>query len=271
MAKTFSRFVARPLEGLALEATLVAMREILPAATATTSLADGGEVQFVTILPEQARSWRRADAVPVVALQPAWSSDDVSQDLGNALAAALLAEPGEPGEPALLGAPGPRLQDLLDPDAAWDFQLADSLAFWSALDPESDEFSAAVEASADQITPTKAVGETPNAYWTQLGEREFLRWSLGIEEDPLLDALARLQAKRQAGVMDGAKYAGAFRALGLVIPVWELPRGTTAEDLVSPIGDFRTRLDTALAETTPLDATERRSRAGLVARSLTLR
>jgi hypothetical protein len=94
---------------------------------------------------------------------------------------------------------------------------------------------------------------------------------MGLEEDPTLDALARLQARREAGVMDGAKYAGAFRELGLVIPVWELPGGTGAAGVAEPAKAFKGRFDEALAATAPLDAAERRARAGLVARSVTLR
>jgi hypothetical protein len=271
MAKNISRFVRRPLEGLSLEADLVAMREVLPAAVATARLADGGDVRFVTILPGLARSWRQADAVPVVALQPPHSSDDVSQDLGNALVAALAAEPGKPGQPELSGAPGPRLQDLLDPKGPTGFELSGSLDFWKVLDPEDEELAKAVAEASDDLTPTEQVPGAARAYWSQFGTREYLRWSLGIEEDVLLDALARLQADRAAGVGEGSKYAGAFRALGLVIPVWDLPAGTKAEDLAEPAAAFKDRLDKALADTSPLDAGQRRARAGLVARSLTLR
>ncbi|MDR3106595.1 MAG: DUF5926 family protein, partial [Bifidobacteriaceae bacterium] len=96
MPKNQSSFVARPLAGMPLEAELVAMREILPAAVATATLTEaqgGGQVQFVTFLPQMARAFKRPDGVPVVALQPSRPSDDVAQDLGNALLAALAAKP----------------------------------------------------------------------------------------------------------------------------------------------------------------------------------
>jgi hypothetical protein len=277
MAKNSSGFVPRPLDGLPLEADLVAMREVLPAAVATARLAaDAGrgedtEVRFVTILPDLQRSWRQADGVPVVALQPPRGSDDVSQDLGNALVAALAAEPSEPGRPLPLGAGGPRLQELVDPTGPTEFELRSSLDFWTALNPEDEALTEAAERSAEELTPTEQVPGVPRAYWSQFGTREYLRWSLGVEEDPLIDALARLQARREAGVMEGSKYAGAFRALGLVIPVWDLPRGTSAADLAEPAACFKVRLDEALADPSPLDANQRRARAGLVARSLTLR
>jgi hypothetical protein len=274
MAKNPTTYVARPLAGLALEAELVAMREILPSAVATATLAEsegGGTVHFVTLLPGMARGYKRADGIPVVALQPSHPSDDVAQDLGNALVAALAAAPKTAAEPAPLGEPGPRLPDLLDPAGPSSFELQDSFEYWTELDPEDKTLADTAVRLAEETTPTKAVDPIAGAYWARINGREYLRWSLGIPEDELLDALARLQAKRQAGVMDGAKYAGAFRTMGLVIPVWELPRGVNAEDLAEPLAAFKERLDQALAADQPLDAAERRSRAGLVARFLTLR
>jgi hypothetical protein len=250
------------------------MRDILPAARLTVALAGargGGTAQLVTILPDLERAWRRADGVPVVALQPPRGSDDVSRDLGNALEAALAGEPGQAAWPAAYGSDGPQLQELLDLDAPAEFELAGNLDFWRELDPESEDLGQAARRFEDELTPTEQVGGLDGAFWTRLGTREYLRWSLGIEEEPLLDALARLQAGRQAGVVDGAKYAGSFRVLGLVIPVWDLPPGTAADALAEPAAAFKERLDQTLLDTSPLDPAQRRARAGLVARSLTLR
>ncbi|MDR1799682.1 MAG: DUF5926 family protein [Bifidobacteriaceae bacterium] len=269
-----SDFVARPFEGITGEADLVAMREILPAAQATATLGPdygGGQVQIVTLLPDLVRAWRRADGVPVIALQPSTSTPDPSQDLGNAVVAALAAEPGEAAQPAPLGQPGPRLQDVLAPGQEFKVELLDSFAYWEELDPANEQLADAAVRAADVIHPTKLVEGVPSAYWTRITGREYLRWSPGIEEEALLDGLARLQAKREAGVMDGAKYAGAFRTVGLVIPVWDLPRGTEVEAVAEPAAAFVKRLQAALKVKAPLDANERRARAGLVARSLTLR
>ena len=57
-------YVARPFEGLPGEEDLVAMMQILPAATATVKLneAHGGRtVQLVTLLPELAQALKPAD------------------------------------------------------------------------------------------------------------------------------------------------------------------------------------------------------------------
>ncbi|MDR2379367.1 MAG: DUF5926 family protein [Bifidobacteriaceae bacterium] len=274
MPKSQRDFVARPLAGLPLEAELVAMREILPAAVATARLTEdrgGGPVHFVTLLPAMARAHKRADGVPVVAMAPAHPSGDVSQDLGNALVAALAAAPKTAAKPAPLGDPGPRLQELIDPAGPVGFELRESFDYWTELDPEDETLADTAVKMAEEVTPTRAVGGIVGAYWTQINGREYLRWSLGVDEDDLLDALARLQSRRLAGVTEGARYAGAFRALGVVIPVWELPPGAGAEALAEPLAEFKQRLDAALAQTEPLDSAARRSRAGLVARFLTLR
>ena len=65
-------FVARPYEGLPKEIELVAMRELIPAATLTARTdADHGAVEFdfVTLLPEGHPAMVRPDGRILVALQ----------------------------------------------------------------------------------------------------------------------------------------------------------------------------------------------------------
>jgi len=269
-------FIVRPFEGLPGEAGLVALRQILPAATAKMSLikaAGGGTLELVSLLPQLARAWRKADGTPVIALQPAFGSDDLSRDLGQAVQAALNAtEPGPlpPGD-VVVNAGSPRLHDLIDPDSSFELALQDSFGFWTELDQDDEDLVEAAEESVGKLDPVEQVSGVDLAFWTEIGNRPYLRWALELDEEALLDALARLQAKRQAGVVEGAKYAGAFRALGIVIPVWELPKGTTADDLAEALPAYQKKLDQALTQTELLDAAERRARAGLVARSFTLR
>jgi len=252
------------------------MRQLLPAASAVLQLqaaAGGGVLEVVTVLPDLVRAWRKPDGRPVLALQPALSANDVSRVLGHAVQAALEAKAGEPVKPAALvpRPDSPRLQDLVELDAPFELTVHDSFGFWSELSDDSDELVESAEQSASNLDPTAHVPGVDWAFWTDLGGRPFLRWAMGVEEEALLDTLARLQAKRQAGVMEGARYAGAFRALGIVIPVWELPADTAATDLTEVLTSFRERFDQALASQEPLDSAARRARAGLVARSFTLR
>jgi len=91
------------------------------------------------------------------------------------------------------------------------------------------------------------------------------------DEEPLLDALARLHAAEEDTLGEGTRFVGMFRAQGLVCPVWDLPLGMGAEALEEPAIAFAARLDGALADSTPLTDAQRRARAGLTTRQVTLR
>ncbi len=78
-------FVARPYEGLPKEIELVAMRELIPAATLTARTdADHGAVEFdfVTLLPEGHPAMVRPDGRILVALQTRSNSADLGHDAG---------------------------------------------------------------------------------------------------------------------------------------------------------------------------------------------
>jgi len=101
-------------------------------------------------------------------------------------------------------------------------------------------------------------------------ERSHLRWVLPEDEDPLLDALARLSVAGGLALGEGTRFVGTFRAYGVLVPVWDLPRETEAPSLEEPATAFRARLDEALTGGA-LTSDERRARAGLLNRQLTLR
>jgi hypothetical protein len=109
------------------------------------------------------------------------------------------------------------------------------------------------------------------AYWTDVGTREHLRWVLPYDEEPLLDALARLHVAGRDRVADGSRFVGMFRAHGLLVPVWDLPSGTGAEVLEGPAEQFGRDLEAALDDASPLTGDERAARNGLANRQLTIR
>jgi hypothetical protein len=76
---------------------------------------------------------------------------------------------------------------------------------------------------------------------------------------------------RGATLGEDTRYAGAFRALGLVVPVWDVPAETPGADWAGPAAELHARLADALAVTDPLTSDERRARAGLLSRQVTLR
>jgi hypothetical protein len=262
-------FVPRPFEGLPGEADWVALREIVPAATARVRLAaSGAEATIATVLPLGWPGLVRTDGRVMLGLQVAARSGDVSRDLGGVLTAALTAEPG--ASISAGGPPGPRLQDLLAADPL-EVEVREGFSFWldgggADADPE---VAASLERADAVVVPTVRLTAVPAAYWCRMPERAHLRWVLPRGEDADLDALARLYAQDALSLGDGTRYVGAFRAHGLLVPVWDLPRSADATEWEGPLADLAARLDAAPAG--PLDAVERRAREGLKLRQVTIR
>jgi len=267
--------VTRPFEGLPGEADWVALRELVPAATATLRTTEGREVTLASVLPGGTPALVRANGEILLGVQMPTSSDDVSRDIGTALAAALEAPAGAPVDPGPVGAAGsagPRLQDLLDLSAPFDVTVHDDFGFWLEGTEPGAAARAGLEHANESILPTVRLTGLDAAYWVRPGnERAHLRWVRPEPEEALLDALARLSAAETLTLGDGTRYAGAFRALGLVVPVWDLPADIPAEDWVAAATEFQTRLEQALTMTEPLSSDERRARAGLLSRQITLR
>ena len=271
-------FVLRPFEGLPGEPDWVTMREVVPAATATarTTAAYGArDVVVATVLPMAWPAMHRGDGTVMIALQQHAGSGDASRDLADLLLRALELPAGTPITSTSLPEPGPRLQDVLDLTVPFEVTVHEGFDFWTAQGADlTPEVQASLERMNESVVPTRRLASVEAAYWARMGDREYLRWGQPHDEQAFLDALARLHAVRTSGLgEDGelGKFIGAFRSCGLLVPVWDLAWGTEPEELEEPVAALGERLTAALAVTTPLDAAERRARAGLVARQLTLR
>lgn len=267
-------YVARPFEGLPGETDWVALRELVPAATAparTTKDHGAHDVVVTTSLPEAWPALHRADGAVLLGSQVRTSSGDASRDLATALLLALESEPGTPITNLGLPTPGPRLQDVLDPAVPFDVEVRTSFDYW--IDPSTEQTAqlrSALEEADATIIPTVKLANVDSAYWTRMGGREFLRWVQPLDEQVVLDGLARLHGRRESG-FGGARFVGYFRACGLVVPVWELARGTEAAQVDDEVASFAPRFAAAIAADEPLDGNARRARSGLVARQVTLR
>ncbi len=268
-------YVARPFEGLAGECDWVAMREIVPAATASLVLAGehaGRQATLATVLPMAWPGLVRQDGELFVGLQVPGGSGDANRDVAHALELALDAEPGTPIAPSALPGAGARLQDLLDPEAPLPVTVHDGFDFWlEGVEDRSPDVVASMERANEAVVPTVRLTSVEAAYWCQIRDRNHLRWVVPHDEESLLDALARLHATGDDTVGEGSRYVGSFRAHGLVVPVWDLVAGTSAEALEEPVDAFAGRLAEALADTTALSDAARRARDGLRSRQLTLR
>ena len=267
------RLVTRPFQGRADETEWVALREIVPAATAALVVRDAPDrkVTLSTVLPLAWPALVRADGAVLLGLQVQSRSGDISRDLGHALELALSAAPGSSVVPTGLPGPGPRLQDLLAADPI-EVTVHPGFDYWveGAADP-TGEVAASMERANASVIPTARLTSVSAAYWCRMREKTHLRWVLPEDEEPLLDAMARLAAAHSLGLGPDTRYVGSFRAHGLLVPVWDLPLDREADDLKEPAAALRGRLDEALASPQPLTGEQRRARSGLLSRQLTLR
>ena len=264
-------FVARPFEGMPSECDVIALRELVPAATAPLNLEDGDRtVRLATLLPGAAPAMVRDSGDVWLGLQVQHAYGNPARDLGAVLELALATE--EPGVVGLLSAPGegPTLQDLIT-DTSLDITVHDGFDYWIDDIPERDAgMEAALEQANGGVMPTTRLTSVEAAYWTNVGTKEHLRWVMPHPEDALLDALARLHAAGRDSVAEGSRFVGMFRAHGLLAPVWDLPLGTGAEVLEEPAARFAADLEEALGGG-ELTAAERSARAGLANRQVTIR
>jgi hypothetical protein len=165
------------------------------------------------------------------------------------------------------------LQDLVDTDSAVEPTVHPDFGFWLEGSTSDDpEVSASMERANAAVVPTvRLPARVGAAYWCHIGDKAHLRWVVPYEEDALLDALARLGAAGTLALGEDTRYAGSFRAHGLLVPVWDLPVEAPADRWEEPAAEFAGRLADALTATGPLTSAERRARDGLRGRQLTLR
>lgn len=278
-------FVARPFAGLPGETDWVALREVVPAATAVVPLAAAsgagssgsegaaGTVTVATVLPLAWSGMRRNDGTVFVSLQSGTTTGDPSRDVAAVILGLVDAEPGTPlpaTPPAT--ASTPRLQDLLDLDAPFEVTVHEGFDFW--LDDTADlaeEAKESLERANASAVPTTRLVSVDSAYWCRIGDRTHIRWVLPHDEDDATDALARLYAGGASGLGEGTRLLGAFRACGLLVPVWDLDPDLEADAYEEPMAAMADRLAESLADTAPLSAEQRRARAGLLSRQITLR
>ncbi|MGK5629530.1 DUF5926 family protein [Streptomyces sp. URMC 123] len=275
-AHAVTELVRRPFEGLPGECDWVALRELVPAATAELRLRDGlpegvPSVTLATVLPMAWPALRRDNGAVLLGLQNDTPSGDISRDLADVLGRALKAAPGTPVAAERMPAEETRLQDLIDPRAPFTPVVHDGFEFWvENLEHATPEVTASLERANAAAIPTARLSGVEAAYWCHTPERNHLRWVMPHPEEELLDALARLHCAGAAALGEGTRLVGSFRAHGLVVPVWDLPVGMGADEVEKPAAAFAERLAESLASNAPLTADERRARGGLTNRQVTL-
>jgi hypothetical protein len=268
-------YVGRPFQGLPSECDIVAMRELVPSATAPLAVRGTDKpVTLCSLLPMAAPAMVRDSGQLWLGLQVQHNFGDPARDLGAVLQLAIDAdEPGVLGLTAPPGA-GPRLQDLVTEAQLKEgltVTVHDGFDFWISDVEDKDDLAAALEQANAAASPTSRLTQVEAAYWTDVGTKEHLRWVMPEPEDRLLDALARLHSTGRDVIVEGARLVGMFRAHGLLAPVWDLPVGTGPEALEDPASTFKEELDAALADSSALTVEERAARSGLANRQVTIR
>lgn len=262
-------FVARPFAGRVDEPEWVMLREVVPAATATLKVTDGRTATLATVLPLAWPGMVRADGTVFVGMQVPGRTGDIAADLGGALALALEATPGSAITSVEPGA-APRIQDLIDP-APLEITVHEGFDFWvEGVEDPSGEVTESMERANSAVIPTARLKSVGAAYWCRMKERSHLRWALPYDEEPALDALARLSAARELGLGEDTRYVGSFRAHGLLVPVWDLPHETEADAVEEPVAALWKKIEELVATPRALTDDERRARTGLMSRQLTL-
>ena len=294
-------FVRRPFEGLPGETDWVALREFLPAATAEMRFAPGVEVAGVDVsaLPQQAlvatvlpMAWpglHREGGGVMVATQSGATSGDASRDIA---AAWLLAAAAPEGQPVVSvptpTAQSPRLQDLLDVSAPFSATVHEGFEFWLG-DAELDEDStASLQRANESVVPTVRLAGAADAgaadgddeagaalvasvFWVRFGPRTFVRWVLPYDEDAATDGLSRLVAADRHRLTPESRLLGAFRASGLLVPVWEVDAEAPPASFGAAVSALAAPVREAVESGAALNAEERRARNGLLSRQVTLR
>jgi Family of unknown function (DUF5926) len=272
-------FEPRPFRGLPNETDWVAIREILPAATATVTVRDEyvpedapHEVTVATVLPLAWPGLHRTDGAVLIGSQAGNSSGDASRDLAAQLLAALAAEQGHPVTSVpQVSADSPRLQDVLAPDTGFDVTVHEGFDFWVEGQELEGDAQLSLERANETVVPTSAMHALPSAYFVRIGDRTHIRLVLPEDEDVATDALARLHAAGEDGLGEDTRLLGAFRAGGLLVPVWDLDPEREADAYEDALAAWGERYATSLGATEPLTADERRARSGLLSRQVTLR
>jgi hypothetical protein len=280
LSPTSAPFVARPFLGLTGETDWVAMREVVPAATATVTFAAGAvavdgpqTATVVTVLPIAWSGLRRADGEVMVALQSGSTTGDASRDVAQVLLATAATQAATPVPSGPLAtAATPRLQEVLDQSVPFVVTVHDGFDFWVPDAGDLDDVAKeSLESANAAAIPTTKLDSAPSAYWCRVGDRTHLRWVLPHDEDAATDALARLHAASATSLGEGTRLLGAFRACGLLVPVWDLDPSATSGDYENALAQMAVRLGEAMAQKDALSAEERRARSGLLSRQVTLR
>ncbi len=266
-------YVARPFEGMPSEPDVIALRELVPAATAPLPLRDSDRtVLLATLLPGAVPAMVRPSGDIWLGLQVRHDFGDPARDLGAVLERALEAEPGETVGLTSDPGPGTRIQDLVAHrrprrDGARRLRVLGRGP--GGADPRGR---GGARAGERRRQPDREA---------RLRARRLLDQRHDEGAPALGAAGARARAARRAGAAArhsvrtcwsrAPGWSGTSARTVWSVPVWDLPVGTGPEAVEDPAAEFGEALDAALADPRPLTPEERSARAGITGRQVTIR
>lgn len=291
----------RPFAGLAAECDLVAMRAFVASATARLPLLEKGppEPELKSVVPDddpgpslQAEGVR--NHVNVATVLPGavgaivrdgkgaregfagLQIDPEPTNIAAEFAAAIdWAAHAKTDEEYKGGTTDKSLTDLIEASAALDITVYEDFSWWYAPGTKLDAgVQQMLDRAASTILPTARM--TPKSglgapWWVAAGEKAHLRWVRPEDEDVVMTALARLHAAGHLTLGEGSRFAGSFRTHGVLVPVFDLDPDKHADEWYDGLDQFDAWLVDAMADTSELTTEQRRSRAGIRTRQVTLR
>lgn len=268
----------RPFAGLAAECDLVAMREFVPSATATlpvtAQVSAERPLTIATVLPGAVAAMVRAEdpADALIGMQVQAFSADLGADLAASVLWAVGASAGESLPAANPSAATPPVTEVVQPDAALEITVYKDFDWWLAAGVEAiPEVKQAIAQANELMMPSARIDGVSAAWWVDAGERAHLRWVRPEDEDELMKALARVHADGGLTLGEGSKFAGSFRAHGLLVPVFDLDVEMHPEEWTAGTIELGRRIDEALTVDGPLTSAQLSSRDGIRGRQVTLR
>ena len=263
----------RPFEGLAAECDLVALRQFVPSATAPLAVQGSSrDVRLATVLPGASFALVREESdgpVGYAALQTSVRPEDPAAALAGSARFAADTAPGE----ALAEPTDAVPSEVLDTAAALEITVHSDFDWWLAGETDA-QTRQLVEHANSLITPAARLDLGADGvgapWWADTGSKAHLRWVHPAPEDELMAALARVHAAGGLTVGEGSRFAGSFRADGLLIPVFDLDRESHPDEWVPGTVELAKRLAEALAGDSELTAAQRRSRDGLRGRQVSI-
>lgn len=265
--------------GVAAEFDLIALREFVASATFPITVAgpEGDvEVNVCTVLPGAIPALRFEEefgGTRLVAVQSPTPSNDPARDVAAAIEWVVQAKPGENARKVEVTESTPQLSDYLSATDLPEITAHDNFNWWipegADLNPQMAQgINAANEA---MMVSRRLDTELGAAWWTDSGDKGFVRWVRPEDEDDIFRALVKLHAAGHLTLGEGSRYAGLFRAYGRIVPVFEVELGEPAEYWQAALDALGERIAEAIEDKSALTAEERKSRNLLNSRQITIR